>query len=113
MCSNENLKKILDAVRLKAVEDFGNHLAGVILYGSYARKEATDSSDIDIMVLVNMERAKLAGYRRDWNHFGTTLDLEYDVLVSFKLQDEATFYAWKDTVPFYRNVINEGVKVVA
>jgi hypothetical protein len=34
------------------------------------------------------------------------------LLIMF-LQDAETFYKWKDVLPFYRNVLKEGVKVVA
>jgi predicted nucleotidyltransferase len=46
--------------RIKALlaETFGERLRGVILYGSEARGEATDDSDIDLLVL-------LAGPLRD------------------------------------------------
>ena len=113
ICSDNNLKKILDAVYFKAVADFGSLLDSVILYGSYARGEADEDSDIDVMILVDMQQEDLVKYRRDWNRFGTMLDLENDVLISFKFQVADTFYEWKDIVPFYSNVHKEGVKIVA
>ena len=30
-----------------------------------------------------------------------------------KLQDAETFYAWQDTLPFFRNVAREGVRISA
>ena len=35
-------------------EIYGNHLKTVILYGSYARGDYTEDSDIDIMVLLDL-----------------------------------------------------------
>lgn len=109
MCDPDTLQKLLRAVRGHAVDYFGNDLEKVILYGSYARKDADDESDVDIMILVRQTREQLALARKAWNRFGTGLDLEYNVLTSFQLQDSETFEQWKHILPFYQNVLREGV----
>ena len=38
---------------------YGNHLKTVILYGSYARGDYTEESDIDIMILLDIEDMKI------------------------------------------------------
>ena len=113
MCSRDDLNYILDKVCEKAKADFGSRLDSVTLYGSYARGDAAEGSDIDIMILVDMPQGELTNFRCSWNSFGTEVDLNYNVLLSFKLQETAKFYAWKDIVPFYRNVYEEGVSTVA
>jgi len=40
-------------------EILGDHLKQIILFGSYARHEANDESDIDIMVLTDLEGEEL------------------------------------------------------
>lgn len=111
MCSKAVLDQLLAEVARYARECFGDSLEAVILYGSYARGDADDESDIDIMLLVKQSKADLAVQRKAWNCFGTDLDLKYGVFTSFKLQDSETFHAWLDHLPFFRNVNQEGVRI--
>ena len=41
---------------------YGTHLKSVILYGSYARGDFTQESDVDIMVLVDLPADKMDEY---------------------------------------------------
>jgi hypothetical protein len=41
------------------------------------------------------------------------LDLMYDVLLSVQVTDSATFYRFINDLPFYKNVLNEGVELSA
>ena len=44
--------ELLERVKLKLREAFGDRLRGVVLYGSEARDEAEPDSDIDLLVLL-------------------------------------------------------------
>ena len=110
MALNSNqVDEILEKVRNFSVERFGDKLVSVILYGSYARGDYEEDSDIDIMILVDMNATSLSRYQTEFSHFGSGVDLQYDVLTSFFLQDKNTFESWKNILPFYQNVIAEGV----
>ena len=107
------LNQLLSEILQYSLKTFGSRLDSVILYGSYARNEADAESDVDVMILVNEDAQELSSHRYALNSFGTVLDLKYGVLTSMVLQDAETFYKWKDILPFYQNVLKEGVKVVA
>ena len=106
---NESLTKI----RQFAENLFGEKLEAVILFGSYARGDNNSESDFDVMILVDLDSCKLAAYKYELARFGTGLDLEYGVFHSFVLQDKEAFEYWKETIPFYKNVTDEGVLVNA
>ena len=53
MCSQSKLNSILSKIAEVAKNTFGNTLQAVILYGSYARGDYDDASDIDIMIILN------------------------------------------------------------
>ena len=89
MCSQANLHQLLSEVLAHAQDCFGSNLDGVILYGSHARGDADEESDVDIMILVRQPAEQLARQRREWSRFGTGLDLKYEVFTSLKLQDAA------------------------
>ncbi|MDR3265112.1 MAG: nucleotidyltransferase domain-containing protein [Synergistaceae bacterium] len=101
----------LSKVRQFAEGLFRERLEAVILFGSYARGDYDAESDIDIMILVDMDALALAPFKYQFARFGTDLDLKYGVFHSFVLQDKATFDYWKDTIPFYKNVVQGGVPV--
>lgn len=112
MISKMNLQIVLSKVTEEMKLIFGDNLKAVLLYGSYARGDYNEDSDIDIFVLVDMEKVALSRYRTQVNYFAARLDLEYDVLLAIKLQDLFTFEYYKDALPYYRNVSAEGVPVI-
>ena len=64
-----DVQKVLDAyVRLLRAH-FGGRLERVVLFGSYARAEATPDSDVDVLVVID---ALAPGER------GAAVDLAYD-----------------------------------
>ena len=92
---------------------FGDRLKNIWLYGSYARGDQTDESDIDVMALVDLSAGELARYRRQISDFSSNLDLKYGVLLAIKLQDRATFDFYGAASPFFQNVMREGVSLVS
>ena len=113
MCNTSTLQKILGLVTERMKGLFNEKLCSIVLFGSYARGDYEDESDIDVFVMVNMDAADLALYRSEISRFSSRLGLEYDVLLSVKLQDKPTFDKWQDTLPFFINVQKEGVSVYA
>lgn len=113
MCNKDTLDTILRRVCERAKIQFGNQLSSVILYGSYAREDYDDESDIDVMVIVDLPASRIKEFNRVFSDFSLELDLQYDVVLSLLLQDKATFERWKGSSPFFQNVLNEGVEFVA
>ena len=91
---------------------FGGSLEQIWLYGSYARGDFDSESDVNIMVLVDLPKDKLSLYRRKVSDLSFVLDLKYDVLLSIKLQDKETFQKFPEVLPFFKNIIREGKRVL-
>lgn len=49
---------------------YGNHLKQIILYGSYARGDYRDDSDIDLMVLVDLPEGEMDCYSDELSEVG-------------------------------------------
>lgn len=109
MCTKNQFEEIINQIVEYSKELFGDKFKNVILYGSYARGDYDEESDIDIMIMVDMDRDELAKFRRAMNNFCADLDLKYNVLLASKLQSQVFFDQWKTTLPFYQNVIKDGV----
>lgn len=86
-----------------------DNVVQIILYGSQARGEQQEDSDIDLAVILkrpmtNIEEDKLSDFIVDMN-------LKYDRVFSVVDINEDRFLKWKGTLPFYQNVSKEGVSL--
>lgn len=111
MCTRNQLYDITEKIAELSKGVFGDKLESVILYGSYARGEETSESDIDIMVLANVQREELTKYKKFFTHLTSELGLMNDVVVTVTLKDTETFNRYLDAVPFYSNVLREGISI--
>ncbi|MBQ8698599.1 MAG: nucleotidyltransferase domain-containing protein [Schwartzia sp.] len=109
MRTAKEIQPFLDQYTQKIKELYGADLNKIILYGSYARGDYHEDSDIDIMILLNVpheqERDKirlLINTTYDFN-FDNDLDIQ-PIPKSLDL-----FQQWKNVLPFYKNVEKEGV----
>ena len=112
MCSRDDLNRLMNETADGLKRLFGGRLKDVLLYGSYARGTQEESSDIDVMALVRLPQDELSRYRRQVSDFSSDMDLKYGVLLSIVLRDAEEFSRHGDTIPFYRNVIADGISYV-
>ena len=111
MLGENSLREIIDRVSSTAKETFENKLESVILYGSYARGDFDGQSDIDIMVIADIEPCELGGVSSPFRRLCGELLYEYDTVVSVCVQDSRTYHRFVDTLPFFMNIKKEGVRV--
>ena len=111
MAKNTSYYNLLLKLTEHAKNVFGDKLKKVVLYGSYARGDFDAESDIDVMIMVDMPPEELNKYRKLITYFCADLNVENSVFISPKLQSTQLFDQWKNVLPFYRNVINEGINV--
>ena len=88
---------------------YGNHLNAVILYGSYARGDYDEFSDVDIMILLNLDEMELKSYRHQLSEITFDFNMEHDVDIKPITKSKELFLKWQESYPFYKNVSREGV----
>ena len=91
---------------------YGNNIQKIYLYGSYARGDFNEDSDIDFAAVVNGEREDLQEKRKYVLAETVRMDLEFDVLTSPKVIPAADFEKYGEELPYYRNIKKEG-KILA
>ena len=107
-------KQINNAVQefIKGVKDIlGDRAKKIILYGSYARGDYNESSDIDIMILTDLTNDEIEEYRT--KIYDYAYDIEeannFDIWLSPLIKNIDRFNYWLEALPFYMNVQKEGV----
>ncbi len=100
------LNQILLEVRQHLEYLYGARLAGIFLYGSQARGDATPNSDIDILVTLHDSFDALAEINRT-TPFIADLCLHWEVLISVNIVPDQKL---KQTqMPFFINLRREGI----
>ena len=92
---------------------FGDKLVDVRLFGSYARGDHSEHSDIDVMIILNMERSEARKYLSRVCKLASEIDLKYDVVISPVIRSNHDYNMFKERPGFYNNVMREGVSVIA
>jgi len=113
MCSQTTLNLIADKVVNAAKESLKDRLDKVILYGSYARGDYDDESDIDIMILADISIIERNKEREKIKDILGHIDFDNDVILCLNVTDSMTFNKYIDDLPFYSNVMKEGVVLSA
>lgn len=102
----KNVQPILDELKEKLKQIYGNKLKKIVLYGSYARGDATDGSDIDIIIVLDDITDSVTERERYFDAI-LELDLKYDTVISVVPFKEDDFK--KRRLPIVLNAKREGI----
>ena len=92
---------------------YGNKLKLVILYGSYARGDYRNDSDIDIMILVDLTDEEISKKGRNLSDLTFDYNFENELNIMPIVKNLEHFYKWLRAYPFYNNIMKESVKLYA
>lgn len=106
-----DLLTVTNEVVEQALELIKEDIYKIYLYGSYARGDFTSESDIDIMIILNCSGEKVRSYRKAISIMASRIGLKNDIEVSLLLRDRESFEDGQSVLPFYRNIVNEGVTI--
>ena len=110
-----NSKPFLDAICKRIVEAYrkayGNAVEGIFLYGSYARGDYDEESDIDFVAIVNGDRLDLQKKcHQVWDEINK-MDLEYDTVTSAQVIPAHEYEKYKGFLLYYKNIQKEGKRI--
>ncbi len=111
ICTQNQLNEILEKVVQNSKKIFGNTINSVILFGSYARGDFEQESDIDVLVLADASTDSLPSYRQHIDSLCGELLWDYGIAVSVIEKDVATYKKYEGVLPFYKNIQKESVKI--
>ena len=90
---------------------FKEDFCKILVYGSYARGDYNENSDVDVMILVNTPLEKINSYYDQVSDCAFDFMMKYGVDISPVIKNVEHFNYWKDDLPYYHNVLKEGVAV--
>ncbi|MDJ1177894.1 nucleotidyltransferase domain-containing protein [Roseofilum sp. BLCC_M91] len=105
---NKNLETILAIAKQWLYEHYQDALDTLVLYGSQARGDAKEDSDIDILIVLN----RTFDYREEINRtseFIADLSLEYETVISRAFVSAERYK--QENSAFFLNVRREGIIV--
>ncbi|MGZ9223585.1 MAG: nucleotidyltransferase domain-containing protein [Anaerolineales bacterium] len=101
-----NIKNRLAELKKGLVEPYGQRLKAVYVFGSYARGDYDENSDLDVMIVLS-----------DYQNYGAEIDpsgelvsqlsLDYDISISRVIMKEIQWQ--RSDTPLLRNIRSEGV----
>ena len=104
----DNISNIIYKFSQELKQILGDNLTKVIVYGSYARGDYRDNSDVDIMILVKMSDEEIKAVKNDIYDLAFDVEMSTGIELSPIIKNEKQYEYWVDTLPFYRTVRNEG-----
>ena len=103
----EKYQKVMNEFVRRALEEYGDKIDSIILFGSVARGEAGKESDIDILVVAVGDRFKI---RRELSELVLDILLETGEYISVKTLSMEDFKFLKEIKSsFLKNVMQDGV----
>ncbi len=109
--SNEKVQEIINIFVQEVKTLYGNSIDRIYLFGSCARGDQNDYSDIDILVLLDVSEDKIPEIRKTMRKCVNDIDWNYDVIVSPVYQSLQNFETFKEVSGFYKSVLKEGLLV--
>jgi predicted nucleotidyltransferase len=105
--TNPLLMKNIGMMCKQLVNIYGSALDKIVLYGSYARGEASPESDVDIALIVKKgETKKMHDSMTD---IVVDYELECGVTLSVVSIEYDNYMEWKNILPYYKNIDKEGI----
>jgi len=107
--SQDQLKNILNEVAQNVHSLLGKKLRRIVLYGSYARGDYDAESDMDIMVLADVDETELRKIQKQVFSIGWDIGTEHNIMITMFMNNKDLFESRLPILPYYRNIIDEGV----
>jgi len=104
-----SISKILIEFNNQVRKILGNRLKKVILYGSYARGDYNEKSDVDLMLLTDLTFEEIEKYRDDISDIAFDIELKTGIIISPVIKNIDNYNSRINIIPFYKNVQMEGV----
>lgn len=104
-------KEIINEFKQSLPDDVKTYVKKLIIFGSRARGNAADDSDLDIAILVIDKNPEIEKKLEDIA-YAIMMQFDFNPILSLKVFDEKEFNsALENDFSFYRHVVSEGITI--
>ena len=107
----EDLSCLLERYKEAVSQILGERLKGIILYGSYARGNFKQDSDMDIMILADIQPEEISNLADRIYDITYDFEVKYEMEINPSIQSIQVYEQWKGVYPFFMNIEKDGVAV--
>lgn len=107
----DNLSVLLGNYREAVLQILEERLCRIILYGSYARGDFKQNSDMDIMILADIRPEEVSSYADKVYDVTYDFEMQYGMEINPTIQSVQVYEQWKNIYPFFMNIEKDGVAV--
>ncbi len=111
MIKDSHLYSLLNEIEGGLKQIYGDRLSKIILYGSYARGQEANGSDLDLMILLDLTDEEIEKTNEEVLELTVDLTTRYGIFISIVKNNVDFFYEWVDTLPYFKNVISDGINI--
>jgi predicted nucleotidyltransferase len=104
--TTQPLQSVLRDLKQYLQTHYADRLSQVILFGSYARQEATADSDVDVLIVLK-DPVDASAELSQTSEFVAQLCLDYNLLIARFFLPQSRFET--ENTPLLRNIRREGV----
>ena len=104
-----NIQNAINKFVEESKKILGKRIKKIILYGSYARGDYNNSSDIDILVLTDYKQTQFYATLKKLSSMTYDIELDYNVILVPLIDNINNYNDEIDEIPFYMNIQKEGV----
>lgn len=104
-----NIQNAINKFVEESKKILGKRIKKIILYGSYARGDYNNSSDIDILVLTDYKQTQFYAALKKLSSMTYDIELDYNVILVPLINNINNYNDVIDEIPFYMNIQKEGV----
>lgn len=113
MLTQDQLHEVLQRMVNLYRTVYGADIMHIVLYGSYARHDNDDESDLDLAAIVRGDRKNLQKKLYALWDMTDEINLEYGIIISPTVIPYDEFITYQQILPYYRAIKEEGVEIGA
>ena len=107
----KEMDKVINAYIKEVKDSLGEDFQRAYIYGSYARNEYKEESDIDIAIFTNKPSREFYLLINQIAEITFEYNVRYGIILSPVFQNKAEFQRMLKAVPYFQSIQKEGIAV--